>query len=271
MKINMSLNTQPVCLKADRLGFSAGRDPVARILENISFAAENGSFIGVVGPNGAGKTTLLRQIGGLIRPTEGCVLYNGRSVLEYKPRHYAKLCCYMHQDTIVPFDFTVRDIVMMGRHPYTTALASFSDTDRAYVTKCMELAGCLADAEKRVTTLSGGERQRVMFARALAQDTPLMLLDEPTSSLDIRYANEIFRVIQSLAASGKLVIAAMHDLRAAAKYCDRLFLMAEGRLFADGSPEDVLQEEHISYAFEVKARTFRNPLGNWDFDVDDPL
>lgn len=265
----MPLNTQPVHLESLELGYTVGRDNPLTILNSVSFTADSGSFIGIVGPNGAGKTTLLRQLGGLIRPTDGYVLMNGRRVDHYMPREYARLCSYMHQDTVVPFDFPVRDIVMMGRHPYATALAAFSEADQAYTELCMEAAGCLPDADKRVTALSGGERQRVMFARALAQDTPMLLLDEPTSSLDIRHANEVFHVIRHLAAAGKLVIAVMHDLRAAAKYCSRLFLMVHGQLVAAGDPEDVLHEGHISYAFGIRAKTFTTPMGNWDFDVDD--
>jgi iron complex transport system ATP-binding protein len=267
--IQMALNTQPVHLESELLSYAVGREKPLTILQSVSFAADSGSFIGIVGPNGAGKTTLLRQLGGLIRPTEGQVLFNGRRVDHYKPRDYARLCSYMHQDTVVPFDFPVRDIVMMGRHPYATALAAFSAADQEYVAQCMEAAGCLPDADKRITALSGGERQRVMFARTLAQDTPMLLLDEPTSSLDIRHANEVFLVIRRLAAAGKLVIAVMHDLRAAAKYCNRLFLMVHGQLVAAGDPEDVLHEGHISYAFGIRAKTFTTPMGNWDYDVDD--
>lgn len=266
---NLSLNTGRVDLDCDQLGYQVGREPKVTILEQIGFHAENGEFIGIVGPNGAGKTTLLRQLGGLIRPTAGQVLCNGRPVQEYRPRDYARLSAYMHQDTVMPFDFPVRDVVMMGRHPYSSNIAAYSAQDEAYVDQCLEAAGCSAEAGKLVTALSGGERQRVMFARALAQDTPLLLLDEPTASLDIRYANELFLLVRELAAAGKLVIAVMHDLRAAAKYCSRLFLICQGRLVAAGDPVDVLHEGHISYAFGIRARTFRTPAGHWDYDVDD--
>ena len=264
----MSLNRTLVELKAENLSYEVGNDKPLAILRDVSFSAQSGSFVGVVGPNGAGKTTLLRQIGGLIRPSGGQIIYNGQPVQQFKPRTYARLCSYMHQDTVVPFDFSVRDVVMMGRHPYASAMAAYSAADYTYTSQCMELAGCMPDADKRVTTLSGGERQRVMFARALAQDTPLILLDEPTSSLDIRHASEVFLVIRRLAAAGKLVIAVLHDLRAAAKYCDQLFLMVHGQLVAWGDPQDVLHEGHIRYAFEIEAKTFLNPLGNWDYDVD---
>jgi iron complex transport system ATP-binding protein len=269
MMPRMSLNTAPVEMACQNLGFRSGQPAPREILAGVGFCARNGEFIGIVGANGAGKTTLLRNLGGLLQPTAGQATINGRAIRSVRPRELARQCAYMHQDTVMPFAFLARDVVMMGRHPHSSALAAFSSTDEKYVRQCMIAAGCEEQAGKLVTTLSGGERQRVMLARILAQDTPLLLLDEPTASLDIRHTNESFLLLRELAASGKLVIAAMHDLRAAAKYCSRLLLMHEGRLVADGEPEDVLHEGHITYAFDIRATTFRNPVGQWDYYVDD--
>ena len=265
----MKINTDPVQLECRGLSYQASREQRRTILDQISFSARNGEFIGLVGPNGAGKSTLLRQLGGLLRPTSGQTILNGREVMQIRPQDLARQCSFMHQDTAMPFAFPVRDVVMMGRHPYHSSFAAFTAQDEDYVQKCLEAADCLELKDKLVTELSGGERQRVMFARTLAQDTPLLLLDEPTASLDIRYANEIFLLTRQLAEAGKLVIAAMHDLRAAAKYCSRLFLIYEGQLVAAGDPEDVLHEGHITYAFDIRATTFKNPAGQWDFYVDD--
>jgi iron complex transport system ATP-binding protein len=265
----MSLNTAPVDMVCTDLGFCAGQPSPREILRHVNFKAHSGEFIGIVGPNGAGKSTLLRNLGGLLQPTSGQVLLNGQAVRAIKPRALARISSYMHQDTVMPFAFLARNVVMLGRHPYSSPLAAFSSDDEVYVRQCMLAADCLDQADKLVTTLSGGERQRVMLARVLAQDTPLLLLDEPTASLDIRHAGEIFLLARELAEAGKLVIAAMHDLRAAAKYCSRLFLMHEGQLVADGDPEDVLHEGHITYAFEIQAKTFRNPAGQWDYYLDD--
>lgn len=265
----MKLNTAPVRLACCDLGYRSGMPAPRDILKNVAFEAENGEFIGIVGPNGAGKTTLLRNLGGLLKPTCGQALLNGRSIRNYKPRELANSSTYMHQDTVVPFSFLARDVIMLGRHPYRSPLAALSAEDEHYARQCMIAADCLDQADKPVTTLSGGERQRVMLARAMAQDTPLMLLDEPTSSLDIRHAGEVFLLLRDLAQAGKLVVAVMHDLRAAAKYCSRLFLIHEGQLVADGDPEEVLHEGHITYAFEISARTFRNPADQWDFYIDD--
>ena len=265
----MKLNTTPVELICRDLGFRAGQPSPRDILRKISFSAKSGEFIGIVGPNGAGKSTLLRNLGGLLRPTEGHAALNGKDIRETRPRDLAKMSAYMHQDTVMPFAFLSRDVVMLGRHPYSSPLAAFSADDEKYARQCMIAADCLEQADKLVTTLSGGERQRVMLARVLAQDTPLLLLDEPTASLDIRHSGEIFLLARELAEAGKLIIAAMHDLRAAAKYCSRLFLIHEGQLVADGDPEEVLHEGHITYAFEIPAKTFRNPAGQWDFYIDD--
>lgn len=269
MMLRMKLNTTPVNLESRDLSYQVGHETKKTILDKVSFKAHSGEFIGIVGPNGAGKTTLLRALGGLIAPSGGEALIDGRPLQQIHPRELARICSYMHQDTVLPFAFPVREVVMMGRHPYHSSFGAESPQDNAYVKACMVAAGCDEDADKLVTVLSGGERQRVMLARVLAQDTPLMLLDEPTSSLDIRHANEAFLLTRQLAEAGKLVIAVMHDLRAAAKYCHRLFLIHEGQLVADGEPEDVLHEGHITYAFGIRANTFKNPLGQWDYYVDD--
>ena len=174
----------------------------------------------------------------------------------------------MHPDTRIPFSFTSREVVEMGRHPYASGLSeAVGAADRAAVEKCMRDTGCFEFADKSVTTLSGGERQRVMLARALAQDTPMLLLDEPTSNLDVRHTHEVFDLLRDLADSGRCVLAVMHDLRAAAKYCTRTVLMHHGMIVADGDPEEVLHEGHVAYVFEVPTRTFRNPAGEWDYYI----
>jgi iron complex transport system ATP-binding protein len=269
MIFRLKLNTQPVSLECKDLCYQAGSEKKQVILENISFSAKSGEFIGIVGPNGAGKSTLLRQIGGFLKPASGEVSINSRAVPQIPPKEMAHLCTYMHQDTAMPFAFPVRDVVMMGRHPYSSGLSAYSAADAAYVEDCLNAADCQEIAGKLITELSAGERQRVMFARALAQDTPMLLLDEPAASLDIRYANEVHLLARHLAEAGKLVLMVMHDLRAAAKYCSRLSLIYQGKLVADGDPEDVLHEGHITYAYDIRATTFKNPAGQWDYYVDD--
>jgi iron complex transport system ATP-binding protein len=269
MIFRLKVNKDPVQLDCLDLGYKVGPEPRRSILSGVRLKAVNQEFVGIVGPNGAGKSTLLRLLGGLIRPASGQASLNGRSIQEIRPRDLARFCTFMHQDTTMPFAFPVKDVVMMGRHPYSSSLNAYSAQDEAYVAECLEAASCQDIAGKLITELSAGERQRVMLARALAQNTPLMLLDEPTASLDIRYANEVYLLARFMAEHGKLIIMVMHDLRAAAKYCSRLCLMHQGQLVADGDPVDVLHEGHITYAYDIRATTFQNPAGQWDFYVDD--
>lgn len=239
------------------------------ILDQISFSARPGEIIGICGPNGVGKSTFLRVLAGLVKPTAGAVRIQGRNLHQIKPRQLARQLSFLPQDTVVPFDFKAKEIVLMGRHPYASSLAAWTDEDLALAQACMVRAECEAEAEQFVTTLSGGERQRVMIARLLAQDTPIVLLDEMTASQDIRHASQLLHLARQLADAGKLVILVLHDLRAAARICSRVCLMHQGRIVADGDPVDVLHEGHIAYVYGVRARTFTNPLGQWDFDLEE--
>ncbi len=256
-------------IDADGVGFSVGKGKDRlRILHDVSFHARSGEFIGLLGPNGSGKTTFLKRLAGML-PGDGEISLDGRPQAEYKVRELARLVSFLHQDTRVPFSFTAREVVGMGRHPYSNGLsASEGEADRRAVEKSLRDAGCADYADKPVTTLSAGERQRVMIARVLAQETPLVLLDEPTSNLDVLHASETFDLLRDLAHDqGRCVVAVMHDLRAAAKYCTRNLLMYRGTVVADGEPEEVLHEGHVAYVFEVPARTFRNPAGEWDYYI----
>ena len=257
-------------LSCQDLAYSVGGNtgqPAVRIVHDISKSFRPGEFFGICGPNGAGKTTLLRLMGGLIKPSSGKVMLAGKDLANYQSREAARLLAYMHQDTQVPFEFSVREVVLFGRHPYANPLQGHSSADERKVRDCLQEVGCDHLADRAVNTLSGGERQRVMLARALAQDTPVLLLDEPTSSLDIRYSIDVYETARQLSRSGRLVIAVLHDLRAAARYCTRVCLMSEGAIVADGDPEEVLHEGHIAYVYGIKVQTFKNPAGDWDYCV----
>lgn len=261
------LSIQPARLHLEAKGIEyqveTKGDPFV-ILKKVDFTADSGEFIGICGPNGAGKSTLIRALCGLIR-TKGTVMIDDRSIYHYKRKEFAKMVSFMHQDTVMPFAFTVREVVSMGRHPYGATMTSFSRKDQDHIDSSMIQAGCFDYAEKHVTELSGGERQRVMFARVIAQDTPLMFLDEPTSSMDIKYANSTLALARTLADNGKCVVSVLHDLRLAAKYCTKLALMYKGELVAFGSPEEVFHEGHLKYVFGVNTQTFHNPIGEWDY------
>lgn len=251
---------------ACQVGGSSGQ-PVTRIVHDIEKSWKPGEFFGICGPNGAGKTTLLRLLGGLAKPTSGSVRLQGTDLKQLHPHEIARQIAYMHQDTQVPFDFTVREVVLFGRHPYANPLQGISSVDEKKARDCLIEVGCDHLADRPVNTLSGGERQRVMLARVLAQDTPILLLDEPTSSLDIRFSLDVYETCQTLARNGHLVIAVLHDLRAAARYCTRVCLMDGGTIVADGDPEEVLHEGHIAYVYGIKVMTYRNPAGVWDYTI----
>ncbi len=266
----LTYNEDRPILSCQALGLSidgTGGRPSLPIVHDISKSFRKGEFFGVCGPNGAGKTTFLRLLGGLARPSFGKVMLKDKDLSDYAPRESARLVSYMHQDTQVPFDFSVREVVLFGRHPYASPLQGHSSADERIARDCLMEVGCDHLADRAVNTLSGGERQRVMLARVLAQDTPVLLLDEPTSSLDIRYSIDVYETARQLARNGRLVIAVLHDLRAAARNCTRVCLMNEGTIVADGDPEEVLHEGHIAYVYGIKVQTFRNPAGAWDYCV----
>jgi len=173
----------------------------------------------------------------------------------------------MHQDTSVPFAFTVREVVSMGRYPWQGRFSSLSLADSKIVDKAMERAGCLSISSRLVPSLSGGERQMVMLARALAQDAHIILLDEPTASLDIGNAQNVFKICRELASEGNCVVAVLHDLRQAAAACSRVCLINKGRVLSCGSPQEVLTPENIKTAYGVDVKVFKNPAGEWDFYI----
>jgi iron complex transport system ATP-binding protein len=259
-------------IKANQLRFSVKQDSNRlTILDCTEFSATAGEFVGIVGPNGAGKTTLLKALAGLIK-VEGEIKIKDRSgnlkpIDEYSPRERAKAVCYMHQDTYVPFAFTVQEVVAMGRQPWQGRFSSPYTADSKKVNEAMKKADCLDLSDRLIQSLSGGERQKVMLARALAQDTHIILLDEPTSSLDIGNAQNVFRVCRELADSGYCVIAVLHDLRQAASVCSRLCLLNEGKIIDNGNPYQVLNTDNIKKAYGVEAQIFKNPAGQWDYYI----
>ena len=248
-------------IRAINISYAApsGDGEAVSILRGVDFEAGAGTFTGIVGPNGAGKTTLLRALAGFL-PVKGEVQVDGQPIASYPPRKLARRIAYMHQ-------VTAAQVVAMGRTPWIGAFA-VPEPEDPRVVRAMERAGCTELAGRPVSRLSGGERQRVMLARALAQETPCLLLDEPTASLDIRHACEVFRLCRAAAAEGFLVTAVLHDLRQAARSCDRIFLMKDGRVLASGPPEEVLTPERIGEAYGVKAAVFRSPAGEWDYTVE---
>ncbi|WEL22111.1 ATP-binding cassette domain-containing protein [Halorhabdus sp. BNX81] len=222
-------------------------------LRDVSLSVDAGEFLGLVGPNGAGKTTLLRTVNGVITPDTGTVRLDGTAVTELGPRGVSRHVATVPQDTSVSFEFTVEDVVRMGRTPYRARTDLTADeADRDAVDEALERTEMTALRDRPITAVSGGERQRAFVARALAQDTPALVLDEPTASLDINHQVGVLELVGNLVADGRGAVAAIHDLDLAARYCDRLALLADGELQAVGDPETVLADEHLRPAFDTR-------------------
>lgn len=231
------------------------------VLDAVSATIEDGRFIGLVGPNGAGKSTLLRAVGAVLKPDSGTVLLDGERVHALPSRAASRRVATVPQDTSLSFDFDVRDVVAMGRTPYRSRFRSSADVDgETAVAAALSRTDTEPFADRSISAVSGGERQRVVLARALAQDTPVLLLDEPTASLDINHQIRTLELVRDLANEGKTVIAAIHDLNLAAHYCDELLLLSEGTILDSGAPEEVLTESNLKEAFDTRAVVSRHPV-----------
>ena len=227
------------------------------ILHGVSCSAGSGGWLALIGPNGAGKTTLLRAVAGLL-PHRGEVLLGGGGVSLLSGRDRARLIAYVPQEPVLPPDMTVAEYVLLGRTPYVSYLGGPGRSDREAAERAASQLGVSVFAGRRLASLSGGERRRVVLARALAQDPRVLLLDEPTSSLDIGHQQQVLDLVDELRRTGGLtVLSTLHDLTTAGQYADRLVLLHEGRIEAAGPAASVLTEERIArvYAAHVAVRT----------------
>ncbi|MBN1195205.1 MAG: ABC transporter ATP-binding protein [Methanomicrobiaceae archaeon] len=240
-------------------GIDVGYDEIERILSHISFDVADGMFFGIIGPNGSGKTTLIKALSRTLTPQSGAIFLEEKDIASFSYRDLAREVSVVPQETNISFDFTVEDIVMMGRHPYLTRFSSETPADIEIVRHAMELTNTLRFRHRSINEISGGERQRVIIARALAQQPKILLLDEATSHLDISHEMEILSIITSLKGD-VTVVAIFHDLNLAAHYCDELILLNEGRIVSIGTPAQVLTRENIRdvYGIDVLIRT--NPM-----------
>lgn len=240
------------------LEFSYGPETV---LDGVNLILERGDFIGIIGPNGSGKSTLLKNMAAILTPAGGEVIINGRALRHWRRRDLARNLALVGQGGGAGFNFTVEELVSMGRHPYLDRFTSLGKEDRRAVERAMHLTGCYQLRHREIFSLSGGERQRVSLARALAQQTPCLLLDEPTSFLDLGYQVELLELLQSLnRREGLTVAVVMHDLNLAARYCRKLFLLYRGRIFAGGRPDEVLTRGHILEVYRTEVLIEPHPL-----------
>ena len=231
------------------------------LVNDVSIECQAGNVLGIVGPNGAGKTTLLKVMAGLTKPTQGCVSLNGKPVHAMTPSESARLIAYAPQSAAV-HPFTAIDMVLMGRYPYLRRFQLEATEDRRAAHNALTLTDTAQFANRRVDTLSGGERQRVMIARVLAQDTDVILADEPIASLDIKHQLLTLKLLRERARKSKVAVCVvMHDLNLAATFCDRLLAMHKGRAVATGKPYDVLTPKLIQRIFQVNASIDANADG----------
>lgn len=251
----MSTDTK---IKVTDLHFAYMDKPV---LKGISLSIELGEFVGLIGPNGSGKTTFFRILSGVLRPQRGTIEINGRRIGSYHRKDLAQLIAVVPQETVVTFPFSVTEIVLMGRAPYLKGLAFEKTSDLEIVRKSLEETDVLPLADRLISELSGGEKQRVIIARALTQEPQIMLLDEPTSFLDIKHQLDVYDLLHRLNMERRMtVIAVSHDLNLAAQYCSRILLLNNGQVVSDGSPEKVITEENISEVYGAEVLIEKNEV-----------
>ncbi len=243
----------PMTVEFDAVTVTLGGRDVVR---DASLTVEPGTVVGLVGPNGSGKSSLLRTLYRAVKPRRGTVHLDGRDVLSLSGRQAARSVAVMLQDPPTDFDLTVAETVALGRAPHHASFGRDTAEDLRIVDEAMLRAEIADLGDRMVATLSGGQRQRVMLARALAQESPILVLDEPSNHLDIAHQHELMSTVRGL---GRTVIAALHDLNLAAQYCDHVVVLAEGRIIASGPPVEVLTPGLIRTTFAVDVRVLGEP------------
>lgn len=239
-----------------------------KILKNISFDVKPGEIIGVIGPNGSGKTTLLKSLNNINEISSGSITFENKKIDEFSSKELAKHISFMNQNTNIGFDFPCIDVVVLGRYPYLDAFSEYSKKDIEIAEKFMKLTNTLKFRDKSILSLSGGERQRVLFAKTLTQDTDIILLDEPTASLDMKYEEDIFKILKDIKEDNKGIVAIIHNLRTAIKYCDRLLLLNEGKVVQIGKPSEIITEENLRNVYKVDVCVYENKInGKLDFCI----
>jgi iron complex transport system ATP-binding protein len=230
-------------------------------LRGIDFQAHGGEIAGILGPNGSGKTTLLKIMDGILIPQQGEVLVRGKSLLSLRRAEIAKEIAMVSQETHFRFEFSVLEVVLMGRFPHLGRLQFEGDRDMKVALSALEATHTRELAGRSIHRISGGEKQRVLIARALAQEPKVILLDEPTSFLDLKYKREIFQLISSLSVDkGLAVIMVTHDVDLTAQYCHRLVLLKSGEIFRAGDPASVITSANIQAVYECPVVVDSNPV-----------
>ncbi len=233
------------------------------VLKGLSFNIKKGEFVSIIGPNGSGKSTLLKTLNNLYKPNSGDILIEGKNVEDYSKRDLAKIVGFVPQDTTIDYEFTVEDIIMMGRHPYKGRFQKEDKIDYKIVNDVMEMTNTLKFKDSLITEISGGERQRVIIAKALAQNPSIILLDEPTSHLDINHQIELLNLLRTLnKEKGTTIVLVIHDINLAARFSDDIILLNEGEIIGIGNPEDVITAKNIEKAYNLDVAIENNKYTN---------
>ena len=248
---------RPQAISAQNLSY---RIQAETLLDSVDLHADQGQLVGLIGPNGAGKSTLLRAISGILNYREGTVRLDGDDLKSLSSRDIAAGLALIPQIAPYTHGFTSMELVLMGRYPHLGRFQIEGKEDDRIARDAMRLTRTEQFADRTLDTLSGGERQRVFVSRALAQQPRVLLLDEPTSNLDVLHQLKVLDLVRQLIDDGLTAVAAIHDLNMAARYCDRLVLLKNGRVLAEGSPEEVLVPETIRSAFGVRAAVYRDAM-----------
>ncbi|MBS4209502.1 ABC transporter ATP-binding protein [Bacillus sp. FJAT-50079] len=232
------------------------------ISENLSVKIPPGSFTAIVGPNACGKSTLLRTLSKLIKPSKGHVLLDGKKITAYKSKEVARKLGLLPQSSTAPDGITVANLIAHGRYPYQSLMKQWTDEDEKAVLTAMELTNTSSLSHRFVDELSGGQRQRVWIAMVLAQQTPLLLLDEPTTYLDIAHQIELLELFTDLNEQGNTLVAVLHDLNHAARYANHIIAMKEGRMISQGNPKEIVTAQLVEEVFGLKCIVIDDPISH---------
>ena len=233
------------------------------LLKGLNLQVKEGELHGIIGPNGAGKSTLLRLIAGLLKPASGSILLENKPAETYTPKEKAKILSFVFQENYTGFPFTVREMVLMGRHPHQTTVMSDSREDQKIADECLDLMGMSDYRDREFRSLSGGEKQRAAIASVLAQQTPVILFDEPTAYTDIHFQSEIYSLVHRITREKKLTsLVVTHDINLASLYCDKVSVLTKGEIPASGPPNEVLTEEILTQTYNSALKVINHPDEN---------
>ncbi|MQY23116.1 ABC transporter ATP-binding protein [Nocardia macrotermitis] len=231
------------------------------VLDGLSLDIPPGRVTTIIGPNGCGKSTLLRALGRLLTPSAGRILLNDKPIADMRPRDVARTIAMLPQTPLAPDGLTVADLVARGRHPHQSWLRQWSADDQAEVAAALDRTGIADLADRPVEQLSGGQRQRAWISMALAQGTDILLLDEPTTYLDLAHAVEVLDLVQDLSTElGRTIVMVLHDLNLAVRYSDRLVVMTDGRIAASGPPQEIIDTALLRNVFHLESHLIEDPI-----------